>query len=629
MKARQATPSILLLSLFLVVLVRTAWVSDDAYISFRTVDHFVHGNGLTWNPGERVQAYTHPAWLFLMSAGYWLTGEIYYTGIAISLAVSLAALALFAFRLAPSPWAAVCGLVLLLSSKAFVDYSTSGLENPLSHLLTGLFLLLLLGGPKRDRDLFGLALVASLIAVTRLDLLLVCLPGLAWALYRRRGARAVGWCAAGLAPLAAWELFSLFYYGFLFPNTAYAKLMTGIPRLEYLEQGLFYLLNSIWLDPLCLAAIAAAIVLGLRGAVPSHRWVAAGVVLYLVYVVYVGGDFMSGRFLTVPLFAAVTLLAREPGLATRSTQLILAAVVFAFGLTLERAPMRTGSGYGADRVRIAWRDDRGIADERAIYFQMTGLLNTSRSLRLPEPPFPATPEPGAGTPVVVLKSIGIYGYQAGGRYHVVDSWALGDALLARLPVKSGPWRIGHFRRSLPAGYIETLETGVNRIVNPQLAAYYDHLRLIIRGPLWSAARWRAIWKLNVGGYAETVAAGEGRRLTPSVSLAALNRSARAARWDTPGNIILDEDGVEIRLGSPSRRSRVGLNVDGNDVYELIFLRGAEELAAAQVGGERRPNMTRRVVSVPAVAVRSGYDRLRLRPVEGDGRYAVSFVALMD
>jgi arabinofuranosyltransferase len=34
--------------------------------------------------------------------------------------------------------------------------------------------------------------------------------------------------ALGLVPAAAWTLFALAYFGFPFPNTAYAKLATGI-----------------------------------------------------------------------------------------------------------------------------------------------------------------------------------------------------------------------------------------------------------------------------------------------------------------------------------------------------------------------------------------------------------------
>ena len=65
--------------LFTIVLVRTAWVSDDADITFRTVDNFVHGFGLTWNVTERVESFSNPLWLFLTSAIYFFTNEIYFT----------------------------------------------------------------------------------------------------------------------------------------------------------------------------------------------------------------------------------------------------------------------------------------------------------------------------------------------------------------------------------------------------------------------------------------------------------------------------------------------------------------------------------------------------------------------
>ena len=118
----------------------TTWLVDDAYITFRTADNFVHRYGLTWNVSERVQAYTNPLWLFLFSACYWLTEEAYYTPIFLSIAVSLTAAAVLVRCIARSAFSALLCLSLLLSSKAFVDYSTSGLENPLTHLLLALFL---------------------------------------------------------------------------------------------------------------------------------------------------------------------------------------------------------------------------------------------------------------------------------------------------------------------------------------------------------------------------------------------------------------------------------------------------------------------------------------------------------
>ena len=62
---------------------------------------------------------------------------------------------------------------------------------------------------------------------------------------------------AGFAPFLLWELFSLWYYGFLFPNTAYAKLTTGLPAGDLFYQGLTYFLKSGQFDPLLFIMIVA------------------------------------------------------------------------------------------------------------------------------------------------------------------------------------------------------------------------------------------------------------------------------------------------------------------------------------------------------------------------------------
>ena len=45
-------------------------MGDDAHMTFRSVWNFVHGYGLTYNPDERVQAYTHPLWMFAISVSH-------------------------------------------------------------------------------------------------------------------------------------------------------------------------------------------------------------------------------------------------------------------------------------------------------------------------------------------------------------------------------------------------------------------------------------------------------------------------------------------------------------------------------------------------------------------------------
>ena len=487
--------------LFVGLIIRNAWLSDDAYITFRTVDNVVHGYGPTWNIAERVQTYTHPLWMGLLTAFYGATREIYFTSLLLSIAISIAAVWVLVRR--PAPARSVLALVIFCCSKAFVDYATSGLENALTHLVLAGFLLLYLRGESTPRQLFWLALLASLGMLNRLDTALLFAPALAWALVRCRSLRAVGLVALGLVPLLLWELFSLFYYGMLFPNTAYAKLNAGlITQGELLREGLYYLQNSLRVDPVTLVAIGMAAVLPFAARDWKKLPIVAGILLYLAYTVKVGGDFMSGRFLTAPLLAAVTVLAHSDWPPTRYVW-GLVGVVMALGLSAPYAPLRAGGAESADRDPRIWVRGRSITDERANYYPNTGLwLALTQGRVLPDHDWAqdGRADRSAGPKVTVKSSVGFYGYFAGPDVHIVDLLGLGDPLLARLPVTDPNWKIGHFGRRLPAGYLETLETGANRIQNPDLAAYYDSLALITRAPLWEPRRWLEIWRFNTGSY---------------------------------------------------------------------------------------------------------------------------------
>jgi arabinofuranosyltransferase len=255
------------LLLYLVIVLRSAWLTDDAYISFRTIDNFINGYGLTWNTAERVQTFTHPLWVLLISAVYWVTDEIYYTCIFLSAGLCVATLLLIARTIAHSPATALLGILILSGSKAFIDYSTSGLENPLSYLLLALFAWLLFTRDTGRRKLTLLSLVAGLGAVNRMDTLLLFLPGLLYETWRGKNvgrAAILKALVAGFTPFILWECLALFYYGFLFPNTAYAKLGTGIPRLDLFIQGLYYLEDALYTDPLLLPTVGVALGLSLR-----------------------------------------------------------------------------------------------------------------------------------------------------------------------------------------------------------------------------------------------------------------------------------------------------------------------------------------------------------------------------
>jgi arabinofuranosyltransferase len=103
--------------------------------------------------------------------------------------------------------------------------------------------------------------------------------------------------------------------------------------------------------------------------------------------------------------------------------------------------------------------------------------------------------------VFVSRAIGMQGYAAGPGKILVDQYALSDALLARLPVKDPwNWRIAHFARRIPKGYLESLGTGQNKIEDPALWQYYEKLRLVTQGPLFSRQRLRTVFEFNLGYY---------------------------------------------------------------------------------------------------------------------------------
>lgn len=492
------------LGLYAGLLTASAWMHDDAYITLRTVDNFVNGLGLTWNPVERVQAYTHPLWMFLNAAFYAVTREAYFTCLAVSMALSLAVVALLLFRLPSTARAAVTAAFLLISCKSFLEYSTSGLENPLTHLLLMLFALVVLGGGSTPRDMFLLSWIAALGFVNRPDTILFFVPVLAYAFVRHRSRSNVLAMAAGLLPMLCWEIFSVVYYGFPFPNTAYAKLGIGAPRGAVLEQGVNYFFYSLLNDPVTCLVLAAAAWLAVKNRTSRAALLFAGAVLYLGYVVWIGGDYMGGRFLSAPaLVAAVVVAAIGFPVPSRRRMLAGLAVV---GLMIARSAT-------APITPVLVRFE-SVGDERLRFYHATGLLGAAFS----DQPWPnhffrykGEYVRSRGPRVVVDAYVGLLGYYAGPDVYVVDLLGLPDPLLARLPGRfrggeAKAWLPGHVSRPLPAGYLASLESGENRIADASLASFYDALVRVTRGEIWDAERWLDIWRFHIDDYDDLVEA---------------------------------------------------------------------------------------------------------------------------
>ncbi len=470
------------------IVLRVAWVADDAFITARAANNLLTGHGFRSNPPERVLAFTHPLWALLVVPMTAVLKSGYDALLFLAFLSTLATSAWLVLKSARDASAALLALLLMTASSTVVDFSTSGLENPLSHFLLLVFATWFY--EDRGRASRRLFLLGALVGLNRLDLLLLILPALAWAFaqgVRKDGwQRALGLLLVGFAPLIAWESWSVFYYGSFVPNTALAKLNTTLPRSDLLRQGLSYLLDAAIRDPLLVVVTAVGTVVALVR--PRSAPLGLGLLAYVSYVVWMGGDFMAGRLLTPAYVLAVGLLVSRFGLGARlAPKLLLGATALVCMLVIP------GDLVPPERYTCGL-PPTGIVNERLCYSEHTRLAVNVRIRKFQEHSYFVSGRKlrDEGKRVEVTTLVGLGGYAAGPDVHLIDEYALTDPLLARIPFRGEPnWRIGHFRRSVPAGYVDSVERDANLLTDPCLHELYDRIRWVTRGPLWSLSRLRA------------------------------------------------------------------------------------------------------------------------------------------
>jgi len=366
---RFAYPTVLLFALACIV--SRIWVTEDAFITFRMVENLYSGSGYTFNPGENVEASTHPLWAAVLIIVRGLGAPIEIGSVGLGLLFSLVGIGLLLRRSARAG-AIPFAVLALCSMSGFRDFATSGLEFSLTFLLIVLFY------QELDRPIsaapFYNGFLLSLMYLNRPE------TGLFYVYYSvflfleviRQTDRSVAsrfktlllWAMPTLIPIA-YHVFRWFYFDALFQNPYYAK--AGLS--SNVEQGLKYLANCLLYSPgalLALLLLAGGIALhkprSLLKPVEFNRLLRdSGLfVILTIYVIRVGGDFMAFR-LWLPEAVMLCLLVDRFFLRLPESPLFQfspAKTAMAYGVFLMFAliPTPTSQGY--------------IADEREIYLHM-------------------------------------------------------------------------------------------------------------------------------------------------------------------------------------------------------------------------------------------------------------------
>lgn len=609
------TVIIIIWTFFAILFLRTAWLCDDAYISFRTVDNAVNGYGLRWNVNERVQAYTHPLWLLLHIPFYFFTKEIFLTAIFISFTISMITIIHITLLIARNTAQILIMASILGFSRAFVDFSSSGLENPMSHLLLVLFFILFLDQKFTLFNLFLLSLISCFATLNRQDCVLIYLPALAYAWWNTDNKK-IGLLTLciGFIPLLIWELFSIIYYGFPFPNTAYAKLGAGIPRSDLLCQGLRYYTWTYQHDRVTLVTLIIGLI------VPFFRkqkeiWACAiGVFLYCAYILWIGGDFMGGRYFTAPLLLVTILLIRYSHL-DRIKQGIPATAFFLFlSLTQPYVPIFTGVNYS----KGGFITSDGITTERKYYYEWSSLLNWRPGKPMPSFSWADHGRENRAKNKKMTKlrgCIGFYGFFSGPLIYIVDFHGLADPLLSRLPSLYHPKiAIGHFLRYVPEGYMESAGSENNEINDPDLAQFYNYIRIITRSPIWSLERFKTILKMNLGYYDYLIDKDKYQFADTQIKYYETLRE-EISKLKNYESIKIPERGLEIRLEETKHSQYINLELKKWDQFHLLLFNNKEYLARIKFGPNINENtlFTNYKIKIPKHAIQKGYNKIRIFP----------------
>ncbi len=328
-----------------------AFLTDDAYISFRYARNLSEGAGLVFNPGyEAVEGYTNFLWVILLAAVDRLGAAPHHAAIPLSMACTVglwAVVAGLAARWAPADRrgiAAAGATWLLALTPSVAVWSTGGLETRLFELLivTGALRLLsedaalsranaLGASGETSRVLPLAALLLALGTLTRPDGLLISagVLGVAVLLRWRELSPRLLWTLRSAAVYAAvvgvHYGFRRVYYGEWLPNTYYAKVAGqtwwGLGA-QYLE--VFALEHAVYLwVPLLVVGVAFHL---RRGTALVPLVAGAACLPHAVYIASVGGDHFEFRPLDLYFPFAFVLMAHGAASLCRGPARTTAAI---------------------------------------------------------------------------------------------------------------------------------------------------------------------------------------------------------------------------------------------------------------------------------------------------------------
>lgn len=350
--------------------INLSWLCDDSFISFRYAKNLINGIGLVYNRGEYVEGYTNFLWTILIAGGmfFHLPPEIFSKILGILFFISTIYVLLNFSKLFSAnqfllPIAAV-GFALHHHAQVF---ATSGLETSMFTFLATAGTYYIFKNRSRFDEIRGMVLF-TLAAMTRPDGMLFYVISSLYLLYLKTHFLTKPWLTAkNIVFFSKPHLFFILvfvpywvwrynYYGWVFPNTFYAK--SGDE--SFFSRGLFYFYLFFKSYYVFILIPLLSVYNFVTKRVFDKRILLLVVIpalTYIAYFTYIGGDFMFARFY-IPILPMLFLLLEYLAAEVFKRKyyytafIVISLMVFGYNKAYRGLPMPIISG---------------IADENQIY----------------------------------------------------------------------------------------------------------------------------------------------------------------------------------------------------------------------------------------------------------------------
>ncbi len=399
---------------YFLLIQQNRFIQDDAFINFRYVENFLAGNGLVFNIGENVEGFTSFSWILVLTfAKIFNLDLILFSQIKTKTFGLLIFVILFLLS-KDKKNSIIIFLIsssLLLSSGGFIYWASSGMETTFFTFLIILIFYFYLRNTDLSKNYYFL-IFSFLAIITRQEAFAIFSIFIIYNYLSNKHFYSINNLhkkillniSLMLIPLILLLVLRIYYYGYIFPNTYYAKTNLILP---YFYRGIEYAVNWFRYDLFYGILFLPVFYYFIK---EKNQILSISLMLlgfYVLYNLYIGGDVLPHNRFFIPILPIIYLAVSYSIVNLKiQTQFLYFSLIFVLVISFIKYDLQT------ENINYTKQHELGLVKKMRIYAEYLNENNYKNSTS-------------------VISTIGSFGYYFQG--NVIDLVGLTDGFIAHNP----------------------------------------------------------------------------------------------------------------------------------------------------------------------------------------------------